>query len=258
MPTEAFNEKASPLDIQRKILQLVAVFGLSLFLISCQEELPLPGPPQSAREWIEASSRHHDPRSIWQAFQGQVLLKSYLPGGTFGWQNQVWIDYQNDTFRREGSWKGSPVIQQIQGTRICHAEWSHPEANRNDSLRVGLGPDSCDAIQFYRDFYGFLLGMPMSVLSKDAEFRRFAFEGAEVWVEISFAEDEPEWTFAIDTATHQLLSATFRYPNGSGESIELSYGDWFRGMKLANSWTWTRVGGGHIITDSLEYRALKS
>ncbi|MFK8055141.1 MAG: hypothetical protein AB8F78_03375 [Saprospiraceae bacterium] len=237
--------------MQTRIIYRIAslVFGALIILtgsLSCQEELPTPGLPETAREWVEASARHHDPEGRWQAFEANFEVETIAPAG-WSYTNNLHLNRALDTFSRTIQSGGYPLVQVV-GPSGCSATWPNPDATEAQLRRNGLLEDPCDYILYRRDFYEFLVGIPMIALEGETSFRQNpdlvnAFGTECIEIELTFAAGGLTWFLYINPSTYRLQAAKFFGRNGGGEW--LSYEDYisFDGFILKQSQRWYNIDG---------------
>ena len=253
----------------RRIYKLgAAVFGILLIFLlcqSCQEELPTPGIPESAREWVEASARYHDPKARWQAFEGSFAVTPTTPRGE-SYTNNLYLDRARDTFSRSIESGGFPLVQVV-GPSGCSATWPNPAATETQLLRNGLREDPCAYILPRFDYYEFLMGIPMVALegglsasgSGVISFRQnpnlvAAFGVDCVEVELTFSTGNLTWFLYIHPTSYRLQAAKFVSTNGSGEWLSYEADTEFNGFLLKRTQRWFRLDGvTEIIADEVRW-----
>ncbi len=226
--------------------------------MSCQEELPKPGEPNGAREWIEASARYHDPESRWQAFSGAFEVKSIFPSGG-NYTNEIYLNRALDTFSRTIESAGYPLVQVV-GPSGCSATWPNPDATEAQLRNNGLSEDPCGNILPRRDYYDFLVGIPMVALEDDISFRQNpdlvdAFGVACVEIELTFTTGSIVWYLYIHPRTYRLRAAKFVRNGGSGEWLYYSSDTSHQFYTLKQTQEWYQLDGiTKIITDEIRWK----
>jgi len=222
-----------------------AKFAVSILILSvpfilvqsCQEELPSLGPPNTGREWVEASARYHDPTSRWQAFEGSIEVETRAPSGG-GYSNSIYLNRVLDTFSRTIQSGGFPLVQVV-GPSGCGATWPNPDATAAQLLRNGLKEDPCRYILPRFDYYEFLMGIPMVALEGDISFRK-----------------NPDLVDAFGTDCVEV-ELTFPDGNSNGGGDWLSYEDDVAvdGFLLKKSQRWYRLDGEtELVLVFLEFK----
>lgn len=255
-----------------QVLQSIKVATVGLVTLcllalaqSCQEELPLPGPPETAREWVEASARYHDPEARWQAFAAEFTIKSTNPrGGSYAYD--IYLDRAQDTFRRSITLAGAELVQVV-GPNGCSATWPNPNASESDLRRFGVLENPCDYILPRRNFYDFLMGIPMVALEEDTsvggrgstDFRQNpdlvdAFGVACVEIELIFSAGGPRWFLYIEPTSYRLQAAKFIQDNGFGEWLVYEADVAFKGFVLKQTQRWYKLDGEEVIVDEIEWK----
>jgi len=224
---------------------------------ACQEELPTPGVPTSARAWVEASARYHDPSSLWLTFKGRFEVETQFPSGG-GYSNSLYLDRARDTFSRTIISAGYPLVQVV-GPSGCSATWPNPDATETELRRNGLLEDPCDYILYRRDFYEFLMGIPMVALESDISFRQNpdlvnAFGTDCVEIELTFPTGSLTWYFYISATTYRLEAAKFINSRGNGEWLSYEDDVEHQGFLLKKSQRWYELDAvTEIVNDAIEW-----
>lgn len=238
------------------LLGLVFIYA-SILMSSCQEDLPNPGLPTEAREWVEASARYHDPESRWQAFSGAFEVKTSFPSGG-GYSNSIFLNRVLDTFSRTIESGGFPLVQVV-GPSGCSATWPNPDATEDQLRSNGLLEDPCDNILHRLDYYEFLFGIPMVALEDDISFRQNpdlvdAFGVECVEIELTFPGESILWYFYIHPTTYRLQAAKFVRSNGSGDWLSYEADTLYNGFLLKQTQRWYRLDGvTEIIVDEVNW-----
>lgn len=245
-----------------KILLLACLLGGA-----CQGELTEPGAPATAREWVEASARHHDPAARWPAFRAEIAIATTLPGGD-AFSNAVLLDRARDTFRRRRVAGGYTLVQTVGSSGSCTVGFDDPGASAAELARVGIGvADPCIAVARSRAFYDFLVGLPMSALGPSASFgfgsapgdRRAdttVFGVPAVPIRLTFPEEraDPTWWLYFDPDDAQLLAARFVFPDGGGEWLYYPTYVPFDCFSLRAIQEWYTLDGAPVSVDVFAYR----
>ena len=201
----------------------LGLVGLSLSVIACQPTLPEFGAPVTAREWLAASARAHDPEGRWPVFESAFTTEHYLPDGQFGWGEAFYVDLGRDSFARTISEQGF-ALEQRASPRGCTSTWSNPAPTPAERVRLGLTGDPCRVVRPRQRFNVFLLGLPMSALGGVVD-ERDTPRQAVIWgeptivVEIEFPGDTvaSRWQVLIDPVDYRLRGASFAFESGGGE-----------------------------------------
>jgi len=238
-----------------------AVLILFVFLVvGCQEELPQPGLPETPREWVEASARHHDPEGRWAAFRAEVEVHTLDAGRSSGWRNDIYLDRVLDTFSRTKLDRGYPLVQTLNAASECGGSWDYPDATERDLRRLGLFGDNCAATLAQRSFREFLLGLPMSALEGSGNFTSASAvifeEKSAMAVVVDYPEDQlgATWTLIVAADNHRLLAARFELARGRGEQLVYPEVTSFDGFELLSRQVWYDLAGEELLSiDSLVY-----
>lgn len=238
-------------------LAILTVLGLFIGLPSCQEELPIPGLPETAREWVEASARYHDPQGRWVAFESSFEVESFLPSGG-SYTNNLYLNRALDTFSRTIESGGVPLVQVV-GPSGCSATWPNAAATESQLRSNGLLEDPCSYILPRRDYYEFLMGIPMVALEDDISFRQnpdlvdaFGVECTEI--QLTFSTGNLTWFFYIHPDSYRLQSAKFVGQNGGGEWLSYESDTLHNGYLLKQTQRWYQLDGiTEIVKDEIRW-----
>lgn len=241
--------------------RFVLWFTCSLALVGCQDELPTPGIPQTAREYVNASVRLHDPQGRWPAFAADVALETSLPQTTISWVNDIHLDRAKDTFSRELIRSGYLLTQSVSSTGECSATWPNPNATQQELLQNGLLEEPCRYIDFRRKFFDYLIGLPMVALEGDPRFSESVKEITvygepcfEVQLDYSTDGSEPTWYLYLSTEDYRLIASRFDYSGRGGEWIYYPTLVEFDGFLLKGKQIWYEADGAtEISSDQFSY-----
>ncbi len=241
-------------------LSVLLVFASLVTMSSCQEELPLQGPPTEAREWVEASASFHDPQSRWQAFSGAFEVESFLPSGG-GYSNRIFLNRALDTFSRSIESGGFPLVQVV-GPSGCSATWPNPDATEAQLESNGLLDDPCGNILHRRDYYDFLIGIPMVALEDEVSFRQNpdlvdAFGEECVEIELTFPTGSRTWFFYIQPTDYRLRASKFIDQNGGGEWLYYPADTAYQHFNLKKAQEWYKLDATtKILSEDIRYEML--
>ena len=224
----------------RATSRLLLAVSSALLAAACQPELPVAGAPETGLEWVQASSRVHDPTGRWVTFAAEVDVASFLEDGRFGWLEELYVDRLADTFRRQIIQRDALLVQTA-GPGGCAARWSATEeASPAELQSYGFVGEPCDAILPRRELHEFLLGLPMSALTPRTRFgespQATQRNGRDVTLVTLNFEDDPNgqtWFLYVDAATYELDAAAFQFTSGQGEVFELGDFQDYDGFRLA-------------------------
>lgn len=236
------------------------ILGIVLVLLgiqACQDKLPTPGLPETAREWVEASARYHDPEARWVAFEGSFEVESIAPtGGSY--TNNLYFNRARDTFSRRIESSGVPLVQVV-GPSGCSATWPNPDASESQLRRNGLLEDPCAYILPRRDYYDFLMGIPMVALEDSISFRQNpdlvdAFGEDCVEIELTFPDGDLTWYLYIQPDTYRLQAAKFVGQSGGGDWLSYESDTPFKGFLLKSTQRWYKLDGvTEIVKDEIRW-----
>ncbi len=178
---------------------------------------------------LKNSISYHDPDNRWNSFQGTISLKS-----NFGEQPEIIdISLNNPT---------KTVIYDNQTTEV-KAIFS------DTSCVIENGDRSYDELSWTRNFYHFILGLPMTLNTSDArigeELTTDTIGGKTSWrVKIDYEKEQ--WHFFFDKKTYQLNGFAFNKNfEKKAERIITEGTTKINGINFVNQRTWW------ITTDTL-------
>ena len=236
---------------------------IGLCAIACQGELVRPSSnPQTAREFVEASARYHDPASRWPVFAGDVTVTTLKIDGDPWYSNQLYINRALDTFSRTAIVDGHVLIQTVAPDGSCAASWAHPDPSEDAQRRQGLLDEPCRYIAFRQRFYDYLIGLPMVALEGEASFREnvplvdaFGLNCHEVEVQFGNSATEPVWSLYFEPETYRLRAAKFVSASGGGEWLHYPADVAFDGFLLKAEQRWYYLDARTpVSTDQLSYQ----
>jgi hypothetical protein len=168
------------------------------------------------------------------------------------------LDRVADTFQRAILADGY-LLTQYSGPDGCSAQWPNPDADENALRRNGLLDDPCRYILPRRDYYEWLMGVPMVALEGDFSFRQIPSSvniGSTTCKEIELVDSSSnlEWYFYINEITHRLEATRFTNTNGGGEWLYYPQDTVLDGYALKTVQRWTRLDQiTPLVTDSISW-----
>lgn len=205
-------------------------------MLSCTEELP------DAPEIVKRSIAYHDPQGEWSAFAERLYIKQETPGGVR--MDQVTIDNTRDRFVYESTRDSIDVLRGVQGDSVWYAYQG--ERALPDSLVEKYRLSKAQIIR-YRDYFGYLYGLPMKLNDPGTHVQNtvevltfFGQKALKVQVTYDEAVGKDVWYFYFSPETYRLLAYQFYHDQAAndGEYILLE-GELLAGtIRLPQNRTW--------------------
>jgi hypothetical protein len=226
-----------PTNVCRRLL-LVALVAIS----ACQSAAPTAS-PSAARALLERSLAHHDPDGAWRRLPIAIHWTSSKPDGSTSFVVDIELD-PGGAFSMSGERRGREleysVIDGVVWARVDGAE------DFSDDVRAEMGLARDDGF-FWRDYLGFLAGMPMCLTDPgvriEADVLQTELEGQLVQsIRASFAADvgTDVWTFYFEPDTAALVGCRFDRadPSKDGETIVFEGSSSVDGLHLPRTRRW--------------------
>lgn len=206
---------------------------------------------------VERSIRHHDPQGVWAGIVQTFPLRESRPDGSAR-HLRITIDHPGERFVYEGRVDGVEIHKQLDG-EDCAARVDG-SADLSPELAAKYRT-SCDEIRRFRDYYDYLLGMPMKLEDPgtiiDPAVRNTIFGGQRVIeVKVTYSPEvgTDVWYYYFDPRSFALRGARFYHDEeqADGEMIvfedEIAIGD----LVLPRHRRWYRNRDEHYLgTDTL-------
>ena len=226
---------------------LVALVGLS----GCRAVHDVPGDSEehlatertAAERLLDRSITFHDPDGVWNRVALPLRWTSARPDG------EVALDFEIDLFPNDAFAMRGRYGDALLNYRASEGTWSasldgESELSAEDRAKAGLVRE--DGF-FWRNYFGFLGGMPMCLKDPNVQIESDTFE-----VELEGktvlalrANFHPEvgadtWIFYFDSETAQLVGCCFyrEDPTGDGETLIFEELVSVAGIRLPKRRTW--------------------
>ena len=181
-------------------------------------------PRTPADELLDRSIAYHDPQGLWEREPVELKWTSLRPNGETSFAVELRLE-PGGGFAMEGERRGHEIEYRVEDGEV------HARVDGEDGVPAELEDElllTRDGGLFWRDYLGFLAGLPMclaypSVLV-EPEVGEGELEGHEVLtLRASFAPEVGTdlWTFYFDPATSALVGCRFDRadPTKDGETI---------------------------------------
>lgn len=223
---------------------------VSLPLAAAEKQSP-------AQRLLDAAIGYHDPRAAWADSVWRLTLEEARPTGG-GRSTVLLFDSAGERFewRRdedgrtsEGRLNGGDCELRLDGELDFGAE-------ERDRYRL-----TCDRLRWWRDYYGYLWGLPMKLRDPgtilDPEVRETEFDGKPVLaIKVTYEEavGGDTWYFYFDPDTKGLTGYRFYHDEAAndGEYVLLRGEVAAQGLRLPRARTWyTHLEDELLGTDTL-------
>ena len=165
-----------------------------------------------ARDIIDRSLKFHDPAGTWYSSVHHLVMRETRPSGN-NRDTEIWLNYPEAGFRFEHK-RGEVMAEGQIDPDGCLARVDGSEEITDEQIdSYGL---SCERIERWRDYYGYMHGMPMKL--KDAGtiihpgVTTETLDGeALLKVKVTYAEEVGSdiWYFYFDPNTYAIRASRF-------------------------------------------------
>ena len=192
-------------------------FGFILFMMASPAlAQPLPG----ASEIIERSIAYHDPDGVWYASTHHFVMRETRPGGN-NRDTELWFNYPEASFRFKHV-RSAGVAEGQMDPRGCEATLDGSKEISDEHVdEFGL---SCERIERWRDYYGYMHGMPMKLKDEGTilhdEVTTETLDGeALLRVKVTYTEEVGSdiWYFYFDPATFAIRASRFYHDEAAND-----------------------------------------
>jgi len=257
------NNEALATERRTRIPRVASVLGLLLLaLAACST----PGEPQAERAPRELSSAErllarsldfHDPDRLWSKDVLSLRWTSARPDGVVALDFE--IDYRpGDSFAMRGEYGGAELVYGVSGDAFSAVVDGESELSEETRKSAGLARE--DGL-FWRNYFGFLGGMPMCLRNPQVQLEpedfEVEFEGRLVRaIRASFSPEvgTDVWTFYFESETAELIGCRFDRadPTRDGETLVFEELVSIGGMQLPKRRTWYMNADRELLgTDEL-------
>lgn len=249
-----------------KYLSLLSLTAFILF--SCQS----PQPPEEkvlteAEQILAKTLDFHDPENKWGSFASSVEMQSYIPSRSPQDKRVtiVVMDNAKSSFTSQTLRDGYAFTRKVRGENDCSSSWAKPELTPADSSSYAI---SCEAAKSSRDYYRYLLGLPMVLTDtathlSDSVFTEIVAGKTCDILTVDYLPQgsHPTWQFYVDQESGQLLQTRFftYYPEEDttrGEIIKLGDLVEFDGMKKFGNFEWQYLDSSFLASESFLFEPI--
>jgi len=211
----------------------------------------------SAEQLLARSIRFHDPDGIWN---DNILELRWTSAGP---DDVIALDFEIDfhprgSFAMKGEYGGAEI--DYLATEGLATAIVNGETELSDEMRANAGLVREDGM-FWRNYFGFLGGMPMClddpIVELEPEVFEVEFEGRTVpGIRTTFSPEVGTdiWTFYFEPETAQLIGCRFDRadPTRDGETLVFEELVSIAGVRLPKRRTWYRNADRELLgTDEL-------
>ena len=225
----------------RRLVTLL--FVLCICLPVSAQELP------PAAELLEKSIDHHDPDRQWYTSNHSIEMLSRRPSGDDRYTT-VLLHHNEVTFGMEMERDGLTIETSLKDGECTATVDGTTEFTEEQAEKYRL---NCDGITRWRDYHGYMLGLPMVLKDPgtilDPEAKQIKFMDRDVIaLKVTYDPDVggDTWYFYLDPETYALIGCRFYHDESKndGEYLtfegEISYGN-FRLPKV-RKWYYNNNG----------------
>lgn len=216
----------------------------------------------AAESLLDKTIQFHDPDNKWPEYKTMVVQKSRMlregDDTTAVRTRKILMDNEQRHFIVQQDVEDYSLIRTVGGDSLCETRWLKPDLTAEDSARMNL---TCESARFYRDYFRYLLGLPMvlrdsaTVLSdKVGEEELFGSTYQTLTVNYKPEGEHPEWTFFVDTTDYHLAAARFVKPDSTGEYIVFGDVTRHKGIRNFDTFKWYYLDKKPLATEKYTFR----
>ena len=197
----------------------------------------------SAAELLNKSLAHHDPDNQWYQRNHTLDLVSKRPSGDDR-LTKVLLHHKGATFGMEMERDGHAINTQLKNGNCTATVDGASEYTDEQAEKYRL---SCEGITRWRDYHGYMLGMPMNLKDPgtilDPMAKRTTFMGEDV-IALRVTYDEAVgsdiWYFYLDLDTYALIGTRFYHDESKNDGEYLTFEGEIEvdGIRLPQSRKW--------------------
>ena len=239
-----------------------------LFGISCSPPEPMTNQSQwTAKDWIDYSIKHHDPKGNWSQFNSTIESFSKVDRGgeTLEESNRNFkMDNGKSYFYLLTSVAEHPLEITIEDDN-CTTTWEKKNLTTAEQNRY---INNCAYGLNFRNYYRYLVGLPMVLKDDEAiikpEVEDSNIEGKsykKITVNYAPLNSNPTWEFYIDPTDGKLIRSVFiRFNNSAapatGEIIDYPDHQTFQDIKLPKKMLWYHLDKKFLADETYVYKAI--
>ena len=228
---------------------------LFLFLIlttfSCRtssKKLSLPSEITTAQDLVLRSVAYHDPDGNWVNFKSNIAIKTDLwkkEGGIEKSTRALFFDRSQGVFKMQSTRNGIELKGAISQDTCYNEPLSEIPAEEAAKFKSVLG---CKGITFYKDYFTYLIGLPMNLLDSGAIIENTILERTYNGVKYDVVkvtykplDKKRPWYFYFNKKNHafELCKFTSRESEDTGgEYIIYNHQKNVQGIKLGGQLVW--------------------
>ena len=231
----------------KSLLFILLIFVASSFKSSFKEIFDQDS-QITAKDLIKLSVDYHDPKGNWKNFKSTIQMNALI---TRKGEEQETSKSELVFNNQKGVFKMYSLSDEIEfrgeiSKDTCYNKASNelsPELSKKYKKILG-----CEGIQFWKDYYSYLIGMPMKLMDPEAIVNDTIFERTYndvkydvVKVTYEPLEKNPIWYFYFNRKNHafELCKFTSREDeNRGGEYIIYNKEEMVQGMRLKSEQIW--------------------
>ena len=218
---------------------------------------PLMADSLGSSELVEQSIAFHDPQGIWQEGVFRLRLEETRPDGPSR-ETTLVVDNANGRFEIATQRDGAQIdgVLDGDGCQLRLNGSTRFSDEQKEKYRL-----TCERLEWLRNYYAFLWGLPMKLLDKgtllDPDIQETTYQGETVQaVRVTYDTEvgSDVWYFYLDPKTHALAGYRFFHDEaeGDGEYITLDGQVEVAGLRLPKARAWyTNAEDRYLGTDTL-------
>ena len=197
--------------------------GLLFVVVHVSYAQPLP----PADEILDKSIAYHDPDGNWYNLNHEIDLLSRRPNGADR-ASTILLSHANAQFGMKMKRDGKDIESLLMQSGDCKASIDgSADISEEDREKYRL---SCEGITRWRDYHGYMLGMPMNLRDPgtilDPTAKSVEFEGRQVIsLKVTYTEEvgADTWYFYLDPESYALIGCRFYHDESKNDGEFLTF-----------------------------------
>lgn len=169
----------------------------------------------AAKKLIQKSIDYHDPQNNWAQLQSRVNVLTELKMDSLQAPLERSIQFDNKAGVFQLDWTAEKIpLKGLVNSDTCYTVSKQP-INKEQEAKIAESLN-CDRISMYKDYYHYLLGIPMKLLEEQAiitdSVLNRSYNGVEydvVKINYEPLDKMPAWYFYFDKKDHSLELCKF-------------------------------------------------
>ena len=249
-----------------KYLSILSLTALVLFSCQPSQQTQEDKILSQAEQILEKTINFHDPENNWATFASSVEMQSYIPSRSEDKRVMIVVlDNEKSAFTSQYLQDGYAFTREVKGEEECQSSWAKPDLTAEDSSRYRL---NCAAAERSRDYYRYLLGLPMVLTDSAAHLSDSIYtqvvDGVScdvLTVDYYPMGEHPTWEFYVNQENGALIQTRFFTYHAdrdttTGEIIKLRELVDFDGMKKFGEFEWQYLDSSLLASETFLFEPI--